>query len=108
MTHPPDSPHGPPPGHAMDRPALLSALHARIARLDRSGTRPEGGNMGDSVPLCAAIDQHLPGGGLARAAVHEVLAADPGAAAGFCALALARASGAGNGAANGAVMWIAP
>jgi protein ImuA len=88
----------------MDRPALLAALRARIARLDRSGTRAEG----DSVPLCAAIDQHLPSGGLARAAVHEVLAADPGAAAGFCALALARASGSGNGAANGAVMWIAP
>jgi protein ImuA len=32
--------------------------------------------------------------------MHEVLAADPGAAAGFCALVLARA--------NGAVLWIAP
>ncbi|TDG26668.1 ImuA family protein [Paracraurococcus ruber] len=84
----------------MDRPALLAALRARIARLDRSGGAP----AGDGVPLCAAIDRALPGGGLARAAVHEVLAADPGAAAGFCALVLARS----RGPEGGAVLWIAP
>jgi len=95
MTTPPDSPPDFPPGHALDRPAVLAALRARIARLDRSGSRPEG----DSLPLCDAIDQRLPGGGLARAAVHEVLAADPGAAAGFCGLLLARA--------RGTVLWIA-
>ncbi len=99
MTHPPDPLHGPTPApqddHALDRPAVLAALRARIARLDRSGARAEA----DSVPLCDAIDQRLPGGGLARAAVHEVLAADPGAAAGFCGLLLARA--------RGTVMWIA-
>jgi len=80
----------------MDRPALLAALRARIARLDRSGGSEV---AGDSVPLCDAIDQYLPGGGLARAAIHEVLAADPGAAAGFCALVLARTAG--------TVLWIA-
>lgn len=101
MTHPDDFL----PGHAMDRPALLAALRARIARMDRSGgVRAEGGSMADGVPLCEAIDRQLPGGGLARATVHEVLAADPGAAAGFCALVLARSSGPG----KGAVLWIAP
>jgi protein ImuA len=80
----------------MDRPALLAALRARLARLDRSGTGEHGGA---SVSLCAPIDQSLPGGGLARAAVHEVLAAEPGAAAGFCALVLARAAG--------TVLWVA-
>ena len=95
MTSLPDSPPAPPPGHTLDRPAVLAALRARIARLDRSGARAEG----DSLPLCDAIDQRLPGGGLARAAVHEVLAADPGAAAGFCGLLLARA--------RGTVLWIA-
>ena len=79
---------------AMDRPALLAALRARIARMDRSGGPADG-----TVPLCPAIDQQLPGGGLARAAVHEVLVTDPGAAAGFCALILARS--------RGSVLWIA-
>jgi protein ImuA len=94
----------PPPDHSlsdrdMDRPALLSALRARIARLDRSGgALPEAD--GGGIPLCEGIDAALPGGGgLSRAAVHEVLAAEPGAAAGFCALLLARA--------GGTVLWIA-
>jgi protein ImuA len=86
-----------PPDPPMDRPALLAALRARIARLDRGGGG--GTPAGESLPLCEAIDQGLPDGGLARAAVHEVLAADPGAAAGFCALVLARA--------GGTVLWIA-
>src|SRR5829696_2092372 len=96
MRHPPDD--APLPGReTMDRPALLSALRARVAGLDRSGgaTGP-----GEGVPLCGAIDQHLPGArGLSRAAVHEVFAAEPGAATGFCALVLARA--------GGTVLWIA-
>ena len=95
MTIPPDPSPASPLGHALDRPAVLAALRARIARLDRSGAHA----AGDSLPLCDAIDQRLPGGGLARAAVHEVLAADPGAAAGFCGLLLARA--------RGTVLWIA-
>ncbi len=78
----------PPGAPGMDRPALLAALRARIARLDRSGGGPAGM---EGVPLCPGLDRHLPGGaGLPRAAVHEILAADPGAAAGFCALILAR------------------
>jgi protein ImuA len=89
------------PGDAMDRSALLAALRARSARPGSSGIARSGG---DSVPLCAAIDQSLPGGGLARAAMHEVIAADPGAAAGFCTLVLARAGTA----VDGTVVWIAP
>jgi protein ImuA len=92
----------------MDRPALLSALRARIARLDRSAGAASGSAAGgdgipqgipQGIPLCDAVDSALPGGGLSRAAVHEVLAAEPGAAAGFCALVLARAAG--------TVLWIA-
>lgn len=94
MTVPPDSPPAAPPAPALDRPALLAALRARVVRGNRAGG-PEGG----SLPLCAAIDQRLPGGGLARAALHEVQAADDDAAAGFCALVLARA--------RGPVLWIA-
>ena len=92
----------------MDRPALLAALRARVARLDRSGPAQATAPSTDTVPLCAAIGQGVPGegvpgGGLARAAVHEVLAADPGAAAGFCAMVLARAAASG----RGSVLWIA-
>ena len=94
-----------PPDHSlpdrdMDRPALLSALRARIARLDRSGGAAAAADGGQGIPLCESVDAALPGGGLSRAAVHEVLAAEPGAAAGFCALVLARA--------GGTVLWIAP
>jgi len=79
----------------VDKAALVAALRARIARLDRSAAPAAG-----SIPLSGAIDAALPGGGLARAAVHEVVAEEPGAAAGFCALVLARAAG--------TVLWIAP
>ena len=96
----------PPEPLPMDRPALMAALRARIGRLERAGaaaalSRAEAG----TIPLAEAIDAALPGGGLARAALHEVLAAEPGAAAGFCALALARATDGGNA---GPVLWIGP
>lgn len=85
----------------LDRPALLSALRARIARLERAGAAEALAARGDdAVPLCSAIDSALPWGGLPRAALHELLAAEPGAAAGFAALVLARA--------GGTVLWIAP
>lgn len=79
----------------MDRQATLAALRARIARMERG----EAAQSAGIIPLCDPIDHDLPGGGLARAAIHEILAADPGAAIGFCALILARAAG--------AVVWIA-
>ena len=89
--HETDTPTAP----GLDQAALIAALRARIARLDRSAAPAHG-----SLPLSPAIDAALPGGGLARAALHEVLAEEPGAAAGFCALLLARA--------GGTVLWIAP
>jgi len=92
------------PTHDLDRPALLAALRARIARLEHGGAS-HGAEPVAPVPLSPTIDAALPGGGLARAGLHEVLAADPGAAGGFCALVLARAS-AGLGGAP--VLWIAP
>jgi protein ImuA len=85
----------------MDRPSLVAALRARIGRLERAGAaaalaRAEAG----AIPLAPAIDRALADGGLARAALHEILAAEPGAATGFAALALARS--------GGTVLWIAP
>jgi len=79
----------------LNRAAAFAALRARVARLERSSSAPEP----DAIPLCDAIDHVLPDGGLPRAALHEVLAADPGAAVGFCALLLARVAG--------PVLWIA-
>jgi protein ImuA len=77
----------------VNRAAVFSALRARIARVER-GAAAEAG----IISLCDTIDRALPGGGLGRGALHEVRAADPGAAAAFCALILARATG--------AVVWI--
>jgi protein ImuA len=85
----------------MDRPALMAALRARIGRLERAGAaaalaRSQAGVVG----LSEAIDAHLPGGGLARAGLHEIMAAEPGAAAGFAAVILGRTAG--------PVLWIGP
>ena len=77
----------------VDRAAVFSALRARVARMERGAASDAG-----TLSLSDAIDDALPGGGLARGALHEVLAADPGAAAAFCALILARATG--------CVVWI--
>jgi len=88
-THSPDPP-------ALDRAAVFAALRARLARAETGGA-------GGAVPLSDAIDRALPAGGLARAAIHEVLAAEPGAAAGFAAMVLARTGGPS----GGTVFWIA-
>lgn len=81
---------------APGRPVPLAELRARVARLEGAGRARHGRR--DAVPVCDGLD--LPGGGLARAALHEVLAAAPGCGAAFCALLLARAG-------PGAVLWIA-
>ncbi|NKE44153.1 hypothetical protein HB662_05155 [Roseomonas frigidaquae] len=65
-----------------------------MARLEGLGRARHGM---DPVPVAEGIP--LPGGGLARAAMHEVAAASPGAAAAFCAVLLARS--------GGTVLWIA-
>jgi protein ImuA len=68
----------------------MAALRARIRRMegDNRGARAEGVPFG-----VAAIDSRLPGGGLARGALHEVTAVHAGAATGFCATLLARLMG---------------
>jgi len=72
----------------------IEALRASVARME--GHIPSSTHA--SIPLCPEIDALLPGRGLARAAFHEVLVADPGAAVGWAALVLARAAG--------TVLWI--
>lgn len=78
----------------LDRLALRAALSARPGR----AASPAGG-----LALCPAIDAALPGGGLPWAALHEVLAEEPEAAAEFCTLLLARAAAV----AGGSLLWIA-
>jgi len=85
----------------MDRPALLAALRGRISRLERSGAAAAlARSQARAVSLSPHIDAHLPGGGLARAGLHEILAMESGAAAGFSAVILGRT--------GGTVLWIAP
>uniref|UniRef100_UPI001F33B2C3 ImuA family protein n=1 Tax=Falsiroseomonas oryziterrae TaxID=2911368 RepID=UPI001F33B2C3 len=61
-----------------------------------------------AVHLSETIDAQLPAGGLARAGLHEVLAAEPGAAAGFSAVVLGRAAASPGTSPGGAVLWIGP
>lgn len=85
MTIPPISPAD---DHAIDQAAVLSALRARVARMEGGGaTRPE-----DSIEVCAGMP------GMARAALHEVLATEPGCGAAFAAMVLGRTAG--------TVLWI--
>jgi protein ImuA len=86
-----------PPARSPDR-ALLASLRARIARIGGAGVeRPR-----EALPLgVAAIDAVLPGGGLPRGCLHEIVAADAGgAAAAFAAVLLAGLAGDG-----GSVVW---
>jgi len=79
-------------------PALLESLRRRIRGLEGTFWQATGGGV---LELGApALDGALPWGGLPRAALHEVLAADGGAAAGFCAGLLARFAAEG-----GTVLW---
>lgn len=91
----------PPEPLPMDRPALMAALRARIGRLERAGAAAAlARSQAGVVTLSESLDAHLPQGGLARAGLHEVLAAEAGAAAGFCAVILGRTAG--------PVLWIGP
>lgn len=74
-------------------PTVLADLKRRIHGLETAG------GQGGVLPTgLESIDRHLPGGGLARVAVHEVVAG-PGPGAGFVALLAARRAG--------PVLWIA-
>lgn len=76
------------PDHAFDQAALLAALRARVARLEGvPAARREG-----EVETCPGLP------GLARAALHEILASEPGCGAAFAAMALGRTAG--------TVLWI--
>jgi protein ImuA len=78
--------------HPLDRSALLAALRARAAH---GAAAPAG-----PLRLGAEIDAELPGGGLARGALHEMLVADGDSAAlGFVAVLLGKA--------GGSAVWIA-
>lgn len=91
----------PPEPLPMDRPGLLAALRARIGRLERAGAAAAlARSQAGVVHLSETLDAHLPEGGLARAGLHEILAAEPGAAAGFAAVILGRT--------GGTVLWIGP
>jgi protein ImuA len=89
------------------KPFLISALKDRVAKLERAGSAP-GGRQGRLKPVALgapALDQHLPWGGLPRAALHEVAGAGPdreqgAAAAGFAALWLGKLQAAGP------VLWV--
>lgn len=73
-------------------PALREAIRRHQAAPARADAAP--------LPVAPAIDALLPGGGLCRGAVHEVFAADAGAATGFAALLAGRT--------GGTVLWLAP
>jgi protein ImuA len=85
------------------RAALLEGLRARVSRIERRPFPP--GRAGDAVPFgVPEIDRALPGGGVARGALHEAGGAGVGvehgaAAALLAAGVLARAGG-------GPVLWV--
>ncbi len=91
----------PPEPLPMDRPSLVAALRARIGRLERAGAAAAlARSQAGVVHVSETLDAHLPDRGLARAGLHEILAAEPGAAAGFAAVILGRT--------GGTVLWIGP
>ena len=93
----------PPNGFQRPDPALIADLRARIARIERQ--TPESGDVPGALSLGAPeLDGALPWGGLPRAVLHEVIAAEIAAnqtaAAGFCAALSARLAGD-----RGTVLW---
>jgi len=106
----------------MHRPdGQLSDLRARVRTIERGAAygslRRRAAPLGDP-----ALDAHLPGGGLALGALHEIEGGraewDDGAATGFCAGLLARllaavsepgrGQGRGRGSDNKPVLWVGP
>lgn len=90
--------------------ARIDALRARIRKLEGIGRDMHVTGAGGAGVVSfgiAEIDSRLPGGGLARGALHEVIAGHAGAATGFCAALLARlaAARAGPGRGDGRVLW---
>lgn len=82
-------------------PHLLAALKTRLRSLETGGA---GG--GTALPFgVPAIDRRLPGGGLPRIGVHEVIGA-PGQGAGFAAALAGRLARRTGGEGGGTVLWI--
>lgn len=94
----------------LERLAVLADLRRRVARFElpeNPGAAP-GGRCFD--PGVAALARHLPGGGLARAGLHEIVAGRPddGAALAFAGfLAARRAADNSEISGGGAVLWCA-
>lgn len=90
-------------------PETLEALRTRIRVLERGA----GAGPLRVLPLGqAALDEHLPGGGLPLAGLHEIDGEraewDDGAASGFCLALLARLSAARPEQTSGPILWAAP
>ena len=83
-------------------PANLKRLKAHIQRLEGFGGSLAEANR-QVLPFgIDEIDDRLPGGGLARGALHEVFAADAGIATAFCALLAGRLA---KDAENASILW---
>lgn len=91
-----------PTSHPVSNPTTLEQLKAQIRQLEGFGGTLTGTKQQPLPFGVAAIDDHLPGGGLARGALHEVFAADAGIATAFCALLAGRLA---NDTENHAILW---
>ena len=83
-------------------PANLKRLKAHIQRLEGFGGTLAEANRQVFPFGIDEIDDRLPGGGLARGALHEVFAADAGIATAFCALLAGRLA---KDAENASILW---
>jgi len=95
-------PNGHQTSHPVSKPTSLEQLKAQIQQLEGFGGTLTGTNQ-QTLPFGVdAIDGHLPGGGLARGALHEVFASDAGIATAFCALLAGRLA---KDTKNHAILW---
>jgi protein ImuA len=84
---------GHPTSHPVGTPTPLEQLKAQIRQLEGFGGTLTGTRQ-QVLPFGVdAIDNHLPGGGLLRGALHEIFADDAGIATAFCALLAGRLAG---------------
>jgi len=80
------------------RSALVEELKAKIGKIER-GRSAEAGAL--TLDGGGALDRALPWGGLARGALHEIAAVEPGAGIAFAVALAARAAGLA-----GSLVWI--
>jgi len=95
-------PNGHQTSHPVSKPTSLEQLKAQIQQLEGFGGTLTGTNQQTLAFGVDAIDGHLPGGGLARGALHEVFASDAGIATAFCALLAGRLA---KDTENHAILW---